>query len=85
MSTFEEIRSEFEMSSKVKTVARYGFEGICPLQDSGVVHLLTMGDRPGKGAPPWLVVQDYLANKKRPPPWDLHRALDTGLPQGLVT
>ena len=36
MSTFEEIRPEFEISSKVETVARYGFEGIYPLYDSGV-------------------------------------------------
>ena len=37
MSTFEEIRPEFEISSKVESVARYAFEGIDPLQDSGVV------------------------------------------------
>ena len=36
MSTFEEFRPEFEISSKVETVARYGFEGIYPLQDSSV-------------------------------------------------
>ena len=26
------------------------------------------------------VLQGYLAHKKRPPPWDLHRALGIGLP-----
>jgi len=42
MSNFEEIRPEFEISSKVETVARYGFEGIYPLQDSGVVVRITL-------------------------------------------
>jgi hypothetical protein len=36
MSPFEEIRPQFEISSKVESVACYAFEGIYPLQDSGV-------------------------------------------------
>ena len=37
MSTFEEIRADFEISSKVKTVARYSFEEFYPLLHPGVV------------------------------------------------
>ena len=37
MSADDEIRLEFEISSKVENVARYAFEGIYPLEDSGVV------------------------------------------------
>ena len=37
MSTFQERRPEYEISSKVRTVARYAFEWIYPLQDSGLV------------------------------------------------
>jgi hypothetical protein len=37
MSTFEEIRPESEISLKAESVARYAFEEIYPLQDSGVV------------------------------------------------
>ena len=49
MSTLEQICPEFEIPSIVETIARYGFEGIYPLQQSGLVGVkqptsLTSGD-----------------------------------------
>ena len=40
MSTFEEIRPGFEISSKVAGEARYALEKNYPLQDSGVALLV---------------------------------------------
>ena len=49
MSIFEEIRAEFEISSKVESVARFAFEGIDPLQDSGVEVRSTAAPRQAFG------------------------------------